>query len=49
LRLPFRVSLAFEEGQDGEQFFVQIEEEFLGDAIGKFRPRGRLNRMRALV
>jgi hypothetical protein len=36
----FSVSLAFEKGQDSEELFVQIEEEFSVRARGRFGPRG---------
>src|ERR1700733_9663507 len=35
------VSLAFEKGQDGEEFFVQIEEKFALSLRGSFAAGGR--------
>ena len=35
------VSLAFEKGQDGEEFFVQIEEEFTLSRVGASRRDAR--------
>ena len=35
------VSLAFEKGQDGEEFFVQIEQEFALSLRGSFAARCR--------
>src|ERR1700693_5285815 len=40
------VSLAFEKGQDGEQFFVQIEEEFALLARGRLAARCRSRNVR---
>ena len=40
------VSLAFEKGQDGEEFFVQIEEKFALSLRGSFAAGGRRMRVR---